>query len=124
MPRRVRQSSTGWSRSSSFTGPTARSPRTESNSFWLDPLVSSVLRQFAAVSKKERVNVQAGRPRAGRRFQPIREKELSADALRAAQSLPNAHRGLRIILETAGPFGVPDLVAVVGPLDLLDRRLA
>jgi hypothetical protein len=43
--------------------------------------------------------------------------------LAAAKSLPNAHRGLRVILETAGPFGIPDVVAVVGPLGLLNRRL-
>jgi hypothetical protein len=67
--------------------------------------------------------VYAGYPRAGRRFEPVDERELSADTLRAAHGLPNAHRGLRILLETAGPFGVPDLVAVVGPRQALNRRL-
>src|SRR5262249_45823044 len=70
------------------------------------------------------LSVHAGRPRAGRRLEPIRELELSADALAAARTLPNAHRGVRVLLETAGPFGVPDLLAVIGPLDALDRRLA
>lgn len=70
------------------------------------------------------LEVHAGRPRGGRRFEPIGERELSNDTLRAAQGLPNVRLGLRIILETAGPFGVPDLLAVVGPLDVLERRLA
>lgn len=68
--------------------------------------------------------VFAGRPRAGRRFEPVRELELSQDALFAAHGLPNARLGLRILLETAGPFGVPDIVAVVGPTEILDARLA
>jgi len=69
-------------------------------------------------------NVHAGRPRAGRRFEPVRELELSNDALTAARTLPGAHRGVRILLETAGPLGVPDVLAVVGPLSVLDERLA
>lgn len=69
------------------------------------------------------VTVHAGRPRAGRRFEPIHELELSDDALAAARSLPGAHRGVRILLETAGPFGVPDLLAVVGAPNVLEERL-
>jgi hypothetical protein len=72
---------------------------------------------------RKRVQVYAGHPRAGRRFEPAGERELSADALNAAKGLPNAHRGVRVLLETAGPFGIPDLVAVVGPKDVLTRRL-
>lgn len=67
--------------------------------------------------------VHAGRPRHGRRFEPIREQELSPDVLKAAQSLPNAHRGLTIFLEASGPFGVPDVLAVVGPPETLEARL-
>ncbi len=70
------------------------------------------------------LSVHAGRPRPGKRFEPVRELELSEDVLRAAQTLPGAHRGVRVLLETAGPFGVPDLLAVVGPLTLLEARLA
>ena len=70
------------------------------------------------------VLVHAGRPRAGRRFEPVHEAGLLTDATAAAQSLPGAHRGLRVILESAGPFGVPDVLAVVGPLNLLEDRLA
>jgi hypothetical protein len=69
-------------------------------------------------------DVHAGRPRPGRRFEPVRERELSEDALNAARTLPGAHRGVRILLETAGPIGVPDVLAVVGPLSVLDDRLA
>lgn len=72
----------------------------------------------------EHLNVYAGRPRAGRRFEPVRERELSPDTLRVARTLPGAHRGLRILLETAGPYGVPDVLAIVGPLAALDARLA
>jgi hypothetical protein len=63
-------------------------------------------------------DVHAGRPRAGRRFEPIAERMLSESALRAARTLPGAHRGVRILLETAGPFGVPDrrLALEVPPL--------
>jgi hypothetical protein len=63
------------------------------------------------------------RPRAGRRFEPIHELELEPDALQATRSLPGAHRGLVVLREMAGPFGVPDLVAVVGPPALLKERL-
>lgn len=70
------------------------------------------------------LSVHAGRPRPGRRFEPIHELELSGDALEAARTLPGASRGVRVILETAGPFGIPDLIAVVGPERFLDERLA
>lgn len=66
----------------------------------------------------------SARPRPGRRFQPIAELALEEDALRAASMLPGAARGLLVIREVAGPFGVPDWIAVVGPPDLIQRRLA
>lgn len=68
--------------------------------------------------------IESSRVRAGRRFAPIRELELEPDALRAARDLPGVHRGLVVLRELAGPFGVPDLVAVVGSPQLLDERLA
>jgi hypothetical protein len=49
---------------------------------------------------------------------------LSGDALRAAQTLPNAYRGVWVLLENPGPFGVPDMLAIVGPHELLEARLA
>jgi hypothetical protein len=64
------------------------------------------------------------RSRAGRRFEAIRELELEPAAVDAAASLPGAHRGVVVLREMAGPFGVPDLVAVVGPPTRLDDRLA
>ena len=66
--------------------------------------------------------MDSARPRAGRRFEPIQEVELEKDALLAARSLPGAHRGLSIIREAAGPFGVPDLLVLVGPPALLAQR--
>jgi hypothetical protein len=68
--------------------------------------------------------VSSARPRGGRRFEPVAERALEPDALRAARSLPGARHGLLVLREVAGPFGVPDLVAVVGPSELLRRRCA
>jgi len=70
-----------------------------------------------------RVN-ESKRPRAGRRFSPVAEKELRSDALRAAHGLPGAHRGMSIYGEVAGPFGIPDFLVVVGPRSLLRHRTA
>lgn len=66
--------------------------------------------------------IHTARPRAGRRFEPIQELELEDDALRAASALPGAHRGLIVLKEMAGPFGVPDLLAIVGDLGILQAR--
>jgi hypothetical protein len=62
------------------------------------------------------------RQRAGRRFEPVRELDLEPDALKAARSLAGAHRGLVVLREMTGPYGVPDLVAVIGPPTLLRQR--
>ncbi|HEY7706636.1 MAG TPA: hypothetical protein VH968_05655, partial [Gaiellaceae bacterium] len=64
---------------------------------------------------QERLSIHAGRPRSGQRFEPIHEQELSDDARSAAQTLPGVHRGLRVLLESSGPLGIPDLLAIVGP---------
>ena len=64
------------------------------------------------------------RSRGGRRFEAIHELELEPDALEAAASLPGAHRGVVVVREMAGPFGVPDLVAVVGSPAGLAQRVA
>jgi hypothetical protein len=66
--------------------------------------------------------LETARPRAGRRFEPSHELELEGDAVRAAHGLPGAHRGLLLLREVSGPFGVPDLLAVVAPPTLLTRR--
>lgn len=63
------------------------------------------------------------RPRPGRRYEPIEEALLENDALAGARALPHAHRGLTVLREVAGPFGVPDFVAVVGSSDALAARL-
>lgn len=64
------------------------------------------------------------RPRPGRRFEPGAELELEADALRAIRGIPGAHRNLTVYREVAGPFGIPDFLAVVGPKTALRRRIA
>lgn len=64
------------------------------------------------------------RPRAGRRFQPTHELALLEPALEACWSLPGTHRGLTVVQEMTGPYGIPDLTAVVGPPEPLADRLA
>jgi hypothetical protein len=44
-------------------------------------------------------------------------------ALAALGALPGARDGLLVVIEMAGPFGVPDIVALVGPQDRVVRRL-
>jgi hypothetical protein len=62
------------------------------------------------------------RPRPGQRFEPVQERFLRTDALDAIGALPHAHRGLSIWREVAGPYGIPDFLAVVGdPQKLADR---
>lgn len=67
---------------------------------------------------------ESKRPRAGRRFLPVAEKELRSDALRAARGLPGAHRDFTVFEEVAGPFGIPDFLVVIGSKSLLRRRTA
>ena len=67
---------------------------------------------------------ESKRPRAGRRFLPIAEKELRSDALRAVRGLPGAHRDVTVFEEVAGPFGIPDFLVVIGSKSLLRRRAA
>lgn len=38
--------------------------------------------------------------------------------------MPRAHREVAVFRELAGPFGIPDFVAIVGPKDALRKRLA
>jgi hypothetical protein len=66
----------------------------------------------------------SARERGGRRFQPVRERSLEGTALEACASLPGAQGGLIVISELAGPYGIPDLVAVVGDQQAARDRLA
>jgi hypothetical protein len=45
-------------------------------------------------------------------------------AINATAALPGAHRGLLVVQEATGPFGIPDLTALVGPQGVLAERLA
>lgn len=69
-------------------------------------------------------SVPTSRPRHGRRFEPTHELALLSTAVRSCGALPAAHRGLTVVSEMSGPFGIPDLTAVVGPNPLLAARLA
>jgi hypothetical protein len=57
---------------------------------------------------------ESQRPRAGRMFAPIGERELELATRRALRSLPGIENGVVALREAAGPFGVPDVLAVVG----------
>lgn len=69
------------------------------------------------------VPIDPGRLRPGRRFEAVEELELEPSAVFAARGLPHAHAGIQVIRELAGPIGVPDYVAVVGPPERLTWRL-
>lgn len=66
----------------------------------------------------------SNRPRPGRRFLPVEELQLTPDAMRAIRGLPGAHREVSVFREVAGPFGIPDFLAVIGPQTALRERLA
>jgi hypothetical protein len=68
------------------------------------------------------LQVETSFPRAGRRFEPIRERALHGDALAAAESLSGASRGLVVVPEFSGPIGIPDFTAYVGDVDALRAR--
>jgi len=62
------------------------------------------------------------RPRHGRLFEPVAERRLEPVARALLSRLPGAEAGLRAFRDVAGPFGVPDLIAVVGDESTLERR--
>ncbi len=68
------------------------------------------------------LEVATSNPRAGRRFEPIQERELHRDALAATEGLPGASRGLVVVPEFAGPIGIPDFTAYVGNIERLRQR--
>jgi hypothetical protein len=68
------------------------------------------------------LEIPTSTPRAGRRFEPIQERELHQDALAAARVLPGAGRGLVVVAEFAGPIGIPDFTAYVGNVGRLRAR--
>ncbi|MGZ0712574.1 hypothetical protein ACWPKO_29975 (plasmid) [Coraliomargarita sp. W4R53] len=68
------------------------------------------------------LEVATSSPRAGRRFEPIQERELHRDALAATQGLPGVSRGLVVVPEFAGPIGIPDFTAYVGDIERLRHR--
>lgn len=68
------------------------------------------------------LEVATSAPRAGRRFEPVQERELHQDALRAVRDLHGASRGLVVVPEFAGPLGVPDFTAYVGDIGRVRRR--
>lgn len=68
------------------------------------------------------LEVPTSNPRAGRRFEPIQERELHADALRAVRGIPNAGRGLVVVPEFAGPLGIPDFTTFIGDVSKICAR--
>lgn len=69
------------------------------------------------------LEVTSSTPRAGRRFEPVQERELHQDALQAVRNLHGAGRGLVVVPEFAGPLGIPDFTAYVGDIERIRRRL-
>jgi hypothetical protein len=60
----------------------------------------------------------------GRRFEPVAEAQLAIHIECLVASLPAAQRrGVLLISEVAGPFGIPDFVALVPDPDRLPARL-
>lgn len=76
------------------------------------------------MSRVHGIAVATSQPRPGRRFEPIQELELHDDALDAAKTLPGASRGLVVVSEFAGPFGIPDFTAFVGQVKHIRARQA
>lgn len=68
------------------------------------------------------LEVATSAPRAGRRFEPVQERELHQDALGAVRDLHGASRGLVVVPEFAGPLGIPDFTAYVGDIGRVRRR--
>jgi hypothetical protein len=68
------------------------------------------------------LEIATSTPRAGRRFEPVQERELHEDALRAVRGLHGASRGLIVVPEFAGPIGIPDFTAYVGDINRIRRR--
>ena len=67
---------------------------------------------------------ETANPRAGRRFQPSRELALHSPALKACMEVATSRREITIVKEMTGPYGIPDLTAIIGPKRLIDRRLS
>ena len=63
-------------------------------------------------------------PRAGRPFEPVRERQLDSALRSLARTLPGADGGIVLSPEFVGPRGVVDLLAVTRLGDSLERRLA
>jgi DNA-binding Lrp family transcriptional regulator len=53
----------------------------------------------------------------------VAERELEPAARKAISGLPGVHYGLAVFRELAGPVGIPDFLAVVGPASAMQRRL-
>jgi hypothetical protein len=70
------------------------------------------------------VEVSNARPPRGRPFAPVSERELYPTLRSLARKLPGADRGVLLVSELVGPFGVADLVTVVGQPELLAERLS
>lgn len=68
------------------------------------------------------LHIETSTPRPGKRFEPTHERRLHEAALAAAESLHGAQRGLVVVPEFAGPLGVPDFTAYVGPVTSLRAR--
>jgi len=67
---------------------------------------------------------QTSSGRRGRRFEAIGERDLYAQALVVASTLPGVSHGVLLVPEMTGPIGIPDFLAVVGGAARIAERLA
>lgn len=68
------------------------------------------------------MEVATGRPARGRPFEPVAEAALLPSLRKLAHRLPGTDRGLLLVPEFVGPYGVVDLLAVTMTHDYLVRR--
>lgn len=85
-------------------------------------LLARVSDSGLSASEGMSVEVATGRPARGRLFQPIAETQLQPALRHLAHKLPGAARGLLLVPELVGPYGVVDLLAVTYIGDRVVRR--
>jgi hypothetical protein len=66
----------------------------------------------------------SGRPRPGRRYEPVAELDLAPAAERACRALPGFNQDSLVIREMAGPYGIPDYTVLIPSRTAIASRLA
>ena len=66
----------------------------------------------------------SSRQKPGSRFAPTHELALHERAIQVGTELRGSPAGLIMVQELAGPIGIPDVTALIGPQNLLEARLS